>query len=427
MPDPQKEMQRARREKEIEKKAFWKGFGCAFLVMLGVLAVIGAILFVIAVVILGSSFVGDSLTGESEDDYYLVSYDERVAEKMGLIESYLKVYGLDEVDDEVLEEYIYRGMMAGTDDLYAEYYTEDELISMMDSSEGTFCGIGASFSQNMMTGTVVVADVYEGTPAEEGGLKIGDILYMVDGEDVTGYDLTYTTTNLIKGEENTQLVLTVIRDEKEVELMMTRRMVEIPSVEYEMLQGKIGLIQIISFDEITGRQFMEAVESLQADGMKSLIIDLRNNGGGRVTAAEEIGDFLLPEGLIYYTEYKDGTRIDVESDAACLGIPMVVLMNEYSASASEILAGALKDHGAAQIVGTQSYGKGIVQSIIDLEDGTAIRLTTSRYYTPNGNNIHEVGIEPDIIVEMPEGLLEQGAISHEEDPQLQKAIEVLQQ
>lgn len=356
----------------------------------------------------------------------LVSRDEDVLNKLALIESYLRLYGLDPLDDDQIEEYLYRGLVAGTGDYYAAYYTPEEYTSKVDSIEGSFCGIGAAFSQNLTTGEIRVVTVYKDTPAERGGLKEGDILYAVDGEDVREYDLSEITSNRIKGEKGTEVVLTVLREDAQVEVSMIRDIVEISTISSEMLEDHIGYIQITEFDAVTGTQFVEALEELKSQGMTSLIMDLRDNGGGRVTAAIEVADALLPEGMIFYTEYSDGTIEEEYSDAECLGLPIVVLMNEYSASASEIVAGALKDHGVATLVGTKSYGKGIVQSVIQLKDGSGLCLTTSRYYTPNGNNIHGVGIEPDVYVELPDEVLNQG-LTKENDVQLQKAKEVLQQ
>ncbi|MGN0334503.1 MAG: S41 family peptidase [Lachnospiraceae bacterium] len=407
---------------ENKNKGFWRGFICVILLSLAVAAAAGVFVF-------GGMLLKLGKTGHraSEEDYPMVSSDEKVLRKLGLLETYLRAYSLDEPDDELMEEYLYRGLMVGSGDIYAEYYTQEEYVSMTDSKDGSFCGIGAVFSQDLTSGEITVTMVYEGTPAEAGGLKAGDILYLVDDQDISEYELSYITTNLIKGDEGTEVKLTVYRNGKETELKMIRGIVEIPTVTSEMLEGGIGYIRITTFDDITSTQFLKAAEELQAENMTSLILDLRNNGGGRVVPAVKIADALLPEGVIYYTEYSDGTRREETSDAEYLGLPMVVLMNEYSASASEILAGALKDYQAATIVGTQSYGKGVVQSVFELDDGTAIRLTTARYYTPSGTNIHGVGIEPDVEIEMPEELLLQNSITKEEDVQLQKAKEVLQQ
>ena len=234
-------------------------------------------------------------------------------------------------------------------------------------------------------------------------------------------------TAVIKGEEGTEVTITMLRGEEEIEFTMERKVIEVPTVEHKMLADYVGYIMISEFDGVTDAQFHDALTDLQAQGMESLIIDLRNNGGGSVDAVCAIADELLAEGPIVFTEYKDEERTERSSDAACVDLPMAVLMNGNSASASEILAGALQDYGVAEIVGMQSYGKGIVQSVIDLQDGTALKLTTAKYYTPNGNNIHEIGITPDVEIDLPEELKTMVEIPFEEDLQLQKAIEVLQQ
>lgn len=400
--------------KEEKKGSFWKGFFCA------------TILFVIVVVV--SLGVGMYLKVRtfSETPVGLVTQSEEVQSKLGMLEMYIRGYYLEEIDDEQLEDYLYYGLVAGLGDPYAAYYNEEETQSMLDSSSGSYCGIGAVFSQNLVTGVITVSRVYEGFPSYEAGILPEDILYMVEGEEVTGMDLTNVVTK-IKGEEGTEVTISMLRGEEVLDFTMKRREIEVPTVEYEMLADNVGYILITEFDQVTSQQFGDALTDLESKGMKSLVIDLRNNGGGNVDAVCEIADKLLPEGLIVYTEYSDGERVDRNSDASCIDVPMAVLMNGASASASEILAGALQDYGVAEIVGTQSYGKGIVQSILDLQDGTALKLTTAKYYTPNGSNIHGVGITPDVEIDLPEELKTEVTLSFEEDVQLQKAIEVLQQ
>lgn len=400
--------------KEKKEDGFWKGFFVAT-----------ALFLAVAAICLGTGFyIKSKMPKTAPSD--LVTQSEDIQKKLGKLESYIRAYSLEEVDDKLLEDYLYYGLVAGLEDPYAAYYNEEETQSMLDSSSGSYCGIGAVFSQNMMTGIVTVSRVYEGFPAFEAGILPEDILYMVEGEDITGQDLTNVVTK-IKGEEGTEVTISMLRGEEVIDFTMKRMVVEVPTVEYEMLDANVGYIMITEFDGVTSTQFSDGLTDLHEQGMKSLVIDLRNNGGGSVDAVCEIADELLPEGLIVYTEYNDGERVDRESDAQCIELPMAVLMNGASASASEILAGALQDYGVATIVGTQSYGKGIVQSVLDLQDGTALKLTTAKYYTPNGNNIHEIGITPDVEVDLPEELKTEVTLSYEEDVQLQKAIEVLQQ
>lgn len=401
-------------EKKKEKGGFWKGFFCAAILFV----VIGAAALGIGVFVKVRTYP-DSTSG-------LVTQNQEVQSKLEMLEMYIRGYYLDEIDDDQMEDYLYYGLVAGLGDPYAAYYNEEETQSMLDSSSGNYCGIGAVFSQNLMTGVITVTRVYEGCPSYEAGILPEDILYMVEGEEITGQDLTNVVTK-IKGEEGTEVTITMLRGEKTIDFTMKRQMIEVPTIEHEMLADHVGYILITEFDGVTDEQFEEALAELETQGMKSLVIDLRNNGGGSVESVCNIADVLLPEGAIVYTEYKGEEREARNSDKECVQLPMAVIINGASASASEILSGALQDYGAAKIVGTQSYGKGIVQSVLDLQDGTALKLTTAKYYTPNGNDIHGVGITPDVEIDLPEELKTEVTLSLEEDVQLQKAIEVLQQ
>jgi carboxyl-terminal processing protease len=402
------------KEKKKTKSGFWKGFFSAtFLFVVVAVVALGIGLYIKIV-----SFSGNAGN--------LVTQNQKVQSKLEMLEMYIRGYYLDEIDDEQVEDYLYYGLVAGLGDPYAAYYNEEETQSMLDSSSGNYCGIGAVFSQNLVTGVITVTRVYEGCPSYEAGLLPEDILYQVEGEDVTGQDLTNVVTK-IKGEEGTEVTLTMIRGEETLDFTMKRQMIEVPTIEHEMLENQVGYIMITEFDGVTDEQFQTALTELQNQGMKKLVIDLRNNGGGSVESVCNIADELLPEGAIVYTEYKGKEREARNSEADCINIPMSVIINGASASASEILSGALQDYGVATIVGTQSYGKGIVQSIFDLQDGTALKLTTAKYYTPNGNDIHGVGITPDVEIDLPEELKTEVTLSFEEDVQLQKAIEVLQQ
>lgn len=403
--------------KEEKNSGFWKGFFTAVVLCVAVTGVCLAAGFAVKAL---------ALSGDREET--LLTQSDAVQNKLAKLETYIRAYFLDEIDDERMEDYLYYGLVAGLDDPYATYYNEEETQSMLDSSNGSYCGIGAVFSQNISSGLVTVSRVYEGFPAYEAGILPEDILYKVEGEEITGEDLTNVVTK-IKGEEGTNVTISVLRDGEELTFTMERMVVEVPTVESKMLEKdgiKTGYVMISEFDGVTDTQFLAALENLEEQGMEQLVIDLRDNGGGSVDAVCNIADALLPEGLIMYTEYNDGERSDRTSDADCLELPMAVLINGNSASASEILAGALQDYGVATIVGTQSYGKGIVQSVLDLQDGTALKLTTAKYYTPNGHNIHGIGITPDVEIDLPDELKSEVTLSFEEDVQLQKAIEVLQ-
>ena len=346
-----------------------------------------------------------------------IKEEEQIDAKLEELNRYIDQYYLFDYEEENLENGIYKGMMAGLGDLYTGYYTPEEYASFMETSNGSYSGIGAMLSQDYNTGIITVVRAFEGSPAAEAGMQTDDILYKVKGEEVTGKDLSLVVTDL-KGEEGTDVELSILRGTDVMDLTITRRNIEVPTVESRMVEGEIGYIAITEFDDVTDEQFFAALDALEAQGMKKLSIDLRDNGGGLVDVTCAILDRLLPEGLIVYTEDKYGNRQEEKSDAEnYFGGEMAVLVNGNSASASEIFAGAIKDYGVGTLIGTQTFGKGIVQSLFPLSDGSAIKITVSRYYTPEGNNIHEVGIEPDIVLEPAE--------DSEDDVQLLKAIEVL--
>lgn len=343
--------------------------------------------------------------------------DAQMEAKIQELNQYIDQYYLFDYEEENVENGIYKGMMAGLGDVYTGYYTPEEYADFMESSNGSYSGIGAMLSQDYSTGIITVVRAFEGSPAAEAGMKPGDILYMVEGEEVTGKDLSLVVTDL-KGVEGTQVHVSMLRSSDVLEMTLTRKNIEVPTVESRMIDAQIGYIAITEFDDVTDEQFMEALDALEAQGMKKLIVDLRDNGGGLVDVTCAILDRLLPEGLIVYTEDKYGNRREERSDAEnYYSGGMAVLVNGNSASASEIFAGAIKDYGVGTLIGTQTFGKGIVQSLFPLSDGSAIKITVSRYYTPEGNNIHEVGIAPDIVVEQGD--------DPEVDDQLQKAIEIL--
>lgn len=350
-----------------------------------------------------------------------------VEDKITEIETLVQKYYLNEIDTEQVENYLYKGMIAGLDDAYAAYYTKEEYQSMMDSTNGSYYGIGVEMSQNMTTGIITITRVFEGSPAEEAGLLPGDVIYKVQDTEVTGEDLT-KVVSMVKGAEGTTVPISVAREGESDYLTfdVERRTIEISTVEHRMLDGNIGYISIASFDDVTVNQFLTALEDLENQGETALIIDLRNNGGGLVSSAGSILDRLLPEGLIVYTEDKYGNREELKSDAEnYFDKPLAVLVNGNSASASEIFAGAIKDYGIGTLVGTQTFGKGIVQKVYPLSDGTAVKLTVSKYYTPKGNNIHGIGITPDVEVELDADVANAITIPEEKDNQLQKAVEIL--
>ena len=356
--------------------------------------------------------------GDSSKEAVTSETEEKIAELKKLID---KNY-LHDVDEEELQEGIYKGYISGLDDPYSVYYDEEETKSFYETTEGEYDGIGAVLSQNMDTGIITLVQIYDDSPAMKAGLQDEDILYKVDKEEVTGEDLTEVVSH-IKGEKGTTVDITVLRGEEneEVTVTVTRDTIQAQTVEYRMLEDNLGYIAVSEFDSVTYDQYQQALEDLQNQGMQGLIVDLRNNPGGNLSTVCDMLDLMLPEGLIVYTEDKDGNRQEMTSDDEHqFNLPMTVLMNGNSASASEIYAGAIQDYGLGKIVGTQSYGKGVVQQIFDLKDGTCVKLTIAEYFTPNGRNINGEGITPDVEVEY-----EKDENNPDADNQLEKAMEIL--
>lgn len=360
---------------------------------------------------------GESVTGEA--------VNEDTVAKMKVIENVIDTYFYKEdVDKDAMVDGIFKGMVESLGDPYSEYYSKEELESLYQDSFGVYYGVGAYVSLDTATGLAKVSGIIADSPAEEADLRAEDIIYKVDDVDVTGMSLQ-ETVSLIKGDENTTVKLTLIRDGKEIEKEVTRRKVESPTVKFEMLDDGMAYIQITEFDTVTVDQFTEAMAMARGNDMKGLILDLRSNPGGNLSSVVSIAKQMLPKGLIVYTEDRDGNREEYSCDGSKeLDVPMVVLVNGNSASASEILAGAIKDYGIGILVGTTTFGKGIVQRPIELSDGSAVKLTISSYYTPNGINIHGIGIEPDVECEFDS---ERYYSDKAYDNQLEKAKEVLLQ
>lgn len=352
-----------------------------------------------------------------------------ILSKMQYIQQYINEYYLNDVDAKQEEEYIYKGMLAGLGDPYSIYYTKEEYAKLTESLDGNYTGIGVRCEQDRETGEVIVVDSFRKGSAYEVGIRAGDRIVKVNGESILDQDLT-SIVSMIRGEENTTVELTVyqLEEEKNKNFTVERRETENETVTYKLLSDKIGYIEVTEFDEVTAEQFKEALNSLEEDGMESLIIDLRNNGGGVLTSTCQMLDELLPRSLLTYTEDKNGKRKEYWAEENNkFTKPLVILVNGQSASASELFSGAVKDYGIGTIVGTQTFGKGIVQSLIPMPDGSAVKLTVSKYYTPNGVCIHETGIEPDVKVELPKSVTNPLNVKTSQDTQLKKAIEILKE
>ncbi|MDO5133021.1 MAG: S41 family peptidase, partial [Eubacteriales bacterium] len=322
-------------------------------------------------------------------------------EKLRVLEQCINeyYYAPEEVTVEGLETGMYKGIMDSLGDPYTVYYTEEEYKDLTEDTSGVYKGIGAYIGLDSTNNVPTFTGIMPGTPAEKAGLKVGDIICEVDGTDTLSMS-TAEVAKRVKGEEGTQVEIKVQRDGEYMTFTVTRATINVPTVSSEMRDNGVGYLQISQFDDVTPNQFNENLAQLKKDGMKSLIIDLRDNPGGTVSAVTQIASELLPQGLIFYMEDKNGKREEYKCPGADFNYPLVVLVNEYSASASEILAGAIQDAGIGTLVGTQTYGKGIVQNLYPLGDGSAIKITVADYYTRAGRNIHKVGIEPDCVVEL---------------------------
>lgn len=340
--------------------------------------------------------------------------------KLEAIKARIDTYFLFDQSEVDFETGILKGYMNALGDPYTVYYSPDEFKDLMESTSGRYSGIGVVVQQNT-NGFITVVRPYLTGPGYAAGIRTDDIIYKVNGEEVTGQDLSLVVTK-IKGEAGTTVDLQIYRPStgEYIDMTVERAELEIETITYEMLEDYIGCISMTSFDEVTYDQFMTAYRDLKNQGMQALIVDIRDNGGGLLSSVTDILDDLLPAGVLTYTEDRDGNREYYRSAAsASLDIPAVVLVNGYSASASEIFTGVMKEYGAATIIGTKTFGKGIVQLILALNDGSAVKITSSRYFLPSGICIHGEGIEPDIVIE--------ADAETEEDEQLEKAIEVLKE
>lgn len=359
--------------------------------------------------------------------YNGVLSDSSYVQKIEYLEKLIDQEYLGEVDNDEMAEGVYAGLVYGLGDVYSRYYTADEYAQETASTDGAYAGIGVSIQKNK-NGGVQIAECYEGGPGADAGLQTGDVITAINDTDVTDMELS-DVVSLIRENKDKTIVLTVFREneEKSREISVDVTDVELPSVFGEMLDKKTGYIQITQFTGVTPQQYKDMFVELKDKGMERLVIDLRDNPGGLLTSVCDILREILPEGLIVYTEDKDGNREEETCDGKNkLNMPLAVLVNENSASASEIFAGAVQDHGVGTIVGTTTYGKGVVQELRQLSDGSAVKLTVSNYYTPNGNSINKVGIKPDVEVKLASVLLNKDEITHEEDNQLQEALNVIE-
>lgn len=386
----------------------------------GVLTGAAVVLAAAVCVLGGRTLIRYLITGGSYASGSVSESD--VNDKLDTINALIDKYYLyeDDVDADALVEGIYSGYTSALGDPYTEYYDQEESQALLESTSGEFSGIGATLTQTSDDTGVTIVNVYEDSPADKAGLKAGDILYQVDEHEVAGEDLE-TVVSWVKGESGTEVTLYVKRDDQELTVTAVRDTIEIQTVEYEMKEDNIGYLSVSEFDKVTYDQFSEALDSLEEQGMEGLVIDLRNNPGGNLDTVTDMLKLLLPEGTIVSIKDKDGNTEEITCDGEHeFSKPLAVLVNQYSASASEIFCGAVQDYGIGQIVGVTTYGKGVVQQLMDLGDGTYLKLTVAEYYTPNGRSINGVGVEPDVEVEY-----EYDENDPEADNQLDRALEVI--
>ncbi len=335
---------------------------------------------------------------------------------------------IGEIDDEKLIEGAIKGYIAALNDPYTTYYTKEEMDEIMEETEGNYVGIGIYMTMDTDKNAIVVVEPIENSPAEEAGILPGDLITKINGESFSGDDLEQASKK-IKGEAGTKVTLEILRNGETKTVELTRRKVSISHITAKVIENNIGYIAISDFEGECAEEFKTKYEELVKKNIKKLIIDIRNNGGGIVDEATKIADFMTEkDSVLLITKDKNGNEdITKSKNKPIINMPTVVLMNEYSASASEILAGALKDSGKATLVGKKTYGKGVIQELQRLSDGSGLKVTTNEYYTPNRNVINKVGIEPDITVNLPSDLEYQSEIPEENDTQLQKAIETLKE
>ncbi len=432
--DFQQREQQKKNIKSVKSRYFWggiaTGMGVSLVLVMCSLFVVGIMNYIglenysgpkQQIVIQDGQNPGDGTT-EIVVTSEVVNQD--VIEKMQDIEQVIdECFYQEDIDKEAMVDAIYKGMVSSLGDPYSEYFTTEELEELIQGIEGVYYGIGCYVSLDTSMGLAKISGIISGAPAEEVDIRPNDYIYAVDGVETYGMTLNEVVA-LIKGPEGTKVLITFLRDGEYLDIEVERRKVVAPTVETEMFDSGIAYIQISEFDEVTIEQFADALKDARKQDMKGLIIDLRANPGGSLNAVVEISKQLLPKGLIVYTEDREGNRKEYSCDGKKeLEVPLVVLIDGNSASASEILAGAIKDYGIGTLVGTNTFGKGIVQQAISLGDGTAVKLTISTYYSPNGNNIHGEGVAPDVVCEF-DG--ERYYSEEAYDNQLEKAKEVLQ-
>ena len=348
-----------------------------------------------------------------------------LATKLNLIKQKLQSEYIYDIDESKMIEDAVKGYVQGVDDKYTQYLSKEDMQDLLEDTSGNYVGIGVYMADNTADNTIMIIGVIEGSVAEQAGLQTGDIIKKVNGVEYKGDQLD-SVSNVIKGEEGTNVTITILRENEEKEFNITRSSVKIKTVSFKMIDNK-AYIKISSFNDGTAKEFKEAYEELKNNNPKGLIIDLRNNGGGLVTESLEIAETMVEKGntLLITTNKDEKEKIEKSKENPTLTIPVIILINQNTASASEILAGSLKDNCNYKIIGTKSYGKGVIQTIYSFSDGSGLKVTTEEYFTPNHNTINKIGIMPDIEVNLDEEWQNISNIPYENDNQLQEAIKCL--
>ena len=372
-----------------------------------------------------------SLVQQKEEETVTISREEYERllrfEKMDVLMQLVDMYYYEDVDEDEMLESAALGLIAGIGDVYSTYYTKEDMEAFNEETEGEYAGIGCQLLADPSDQMITVTRGFKGSPAERAGMRAGDKIVYVDDVYYSAYEMD-DAVSVMRGEPGGTVKVTVLRDLDTVDFDIAREIVSINYVEYEILDGDIGYVMVYDFLGDAYEGFAAAIDAFRAANVSGMIIDLRNNGGGLVDACIDMADLILPEGVVVTLRDKYDQEEVYRVDNAYFDVPMVLLVNEYSASASEILAGAVRDYGAGTLLGTKTFGKGVVQSALEFTDGSGIKLTTARYYTPSGECIHGLGIEPDITLELDEDAVTIYGINnlpHEQDNQLQAAIRVL--